>query len=109
MSNKCWVLLNDNGGTNNDFFSPYYPQFGPSGALATGFNEPRYADSSMTTIIPQILPVNKFNFVYGSSTNTNDFDCVESGYTQAQSRLWAYDVSDNKAFYVGSMPTSTLI
>ena len=105
MSNKCWVLLNDNGGTNNDFFPPYYPQFGPSGALATGFNEPRYADSSMTTIIPQILPVNKFNFVYGSSTNTNDFDCVESGYTQAQSRLWAYDVSDNKAFYVGSMPT----
>lgn len=105
MADKCWVLLNDNGGTNNDLWGANLPQFGPKGALGAGFNEPRYSDSSMNIPIPQILPVNKFNFVYGSSTNANDFDCVESGYTQAQSRLWAYDIADNKAHYVGSMPT----
>ena len=105
MADKCWVLLNDNGGTNNDLWGMYYPQFGPNGALGTSNSGPRYSDSTMNIPIPGILPVNKFNFVYGSSTNANDFNCVESGYTQAQSRLWAYDVADNKAYYVGSLPT----
>ena len=105
MSNKCWVLLNDNGGTNNDIFGMLYPQFGPLGALGYGVQGPRYADSTMTTIIPQIKPANKFNYVYGDQNGYNDFDCGASGYTAIQSRLWAYDVADNLAYFIGSLPT----
>ena len=98
-------MLNDNGGTNNDTFGSFKPQFGPFGTAGmTSSPGPRYADSSKTTFIPQIKTANKFNYVAGDSS-TNSFECSVSGYTEIQSRLWAYDVADNKAYYVGSMPT----
>jgi len=34
MSDKCWVLLNDNGGQNMGNQSPYAPEFGLDGGAA---------------------------------------------------------------------------
>ena len=90
MSDKCWVLLNDNGGQNMGNQSPYAPEFGLDGGAALGGGY-RYADDAATIILPQPRPINKFNFVAGGATSgynnfTNDFNCYASGYTSIQSR-----------------------
>lgn len=102
MSDKCWVLLNDNGGTSNQPSqgSSYEGDFGP-----TGFqnSSPRYADASLTRYIPNIPELDKFTFTY-ENNNCTLADSYENTSGISQSRLWTYDVTDNNMYFADTLP-----
>ena len=106
MSNKCWVLVNDNGGTSAGPSPNTYSNFGPLGFNNT---EPRYTDATLTKTIDNIKKVNLFTWdSINACNNINPGDCnVTISYSQMSgtplSRLWTYDVTDNNVYWADTL------
>ena len=106
MSNKCWVLVNDNGGTSAGPSPNAYSNFGPLGFNNT---EPRYTDATLTKTIDNIKKVNLFTWDnINVCNNINLGDCnVTISYSQMSgtplSRLWTYDVTDNNVYWADTL------
>ena len=106
MSNKCWVLVNDNGGTSAGPSPNAYSNFGPLGFNNT---EPRYTDATLTKTIDNIKKVNLFTWDdINACNNINPGDCnVTISYSEMSgtplSRLWTYDVTDNNVYWADTL------